>query len=139
VFVPHVIEPALGINRAFLMVLTDAYEEDTEKNRTILKLKPSLAPYKAAVFPLLKNKPELVAKAKEVYSQLSAKFAITWDERGNIGKRYLYQDEIGTPACITIDFDSLEDDSVTVRDRDTTDQVRIPISNLDAHLASMLE
>ncbi|MCB9800779.1 MAG: glycine--tRNA ligase [Pseudomonadales bacterium] len=139
VFIPHVIEPALGINRAFLMVLTDAYEEDAERNRTVLKLKPSLAPYKAAVFPLLKNKPELVHKAKEIYNQLSAKFTITWDERGNIGKRYLYQDEIGTPMCITVDFESLEDESVTVRDRDTTDQVRIKIADLEAYIASMLE
>ena len=139
VFVPHVIEPALGIARTFLMVLTDAYREDTERNRVVLALKPSLAPYKAAVFPLLKNKPELVAKAKEVYAQLAKKYSITWDDRGNIGKRYLYQDEIGTPVCITIDFDTLEDASVTIRDRDTTQQQRIPLVELEAYLTSMLQ
>ena len=138
-FIPHVIEPALGIGRAFLMVLTDAYTEDAEKKRTVLKLKPSLAPYKAAVFPLLKNKPELVEKAQAVYDSLAKKYSITWDARGNIGKRYLYQDEIGTPVCITIDFDTLEDDTVTVRDRDTTEQERIKLSNLEEYLASMLQ
>lgn len=139
VFVPHVIEPALGISRAFLMVLTDAYTVDTVKNRTVLKLKPSLAPYKAAVFPLLKNKPELVEKAKSVFAQLSQKFAITWDDRGNIGKRYLYQDEIGTPACITIDFQTLEDETVTLRDRDTTEQTRVPLMDLESTIQSMLQ
>lgn len=139
VFVPHVIEPALGIARAFLMVLTDAYWRDTQKNRIVLKLKPSLAPYKVAVFPLLKNKPELVEKAKEVFSTLSEKFETMWDERGNIGKRYLYQDEIGTPLCVTVDFESLEDDSVTIRDRDTATQQRIQIEELESYVSSMLQ
>lgn len=139
VFVPHVIEPALGISRAFLMVLTDAYTVDTLKNRIVLKLKPSLAPYKAAVFPLLKNKPELVEKAKSVFAQLSQKFAITWDDRGNIGKRYLYQDEIGTPACITIDFQTLEDETVTLRDRDTAEQTRVALVDLESTIQSMLQ
>ena len=139
VFVPHVIEPALGIARAFLMVLTDAYWVDKERERTVLKLKPSLAPYKVAVFPLLKNKPELVAKAKEVFSKLSERFETIWDERGNIGKRYLYQDEIGTPFCVTVDFDSLEDDTVTVRHRDTAEQERVQISELESLIASVLE
>ena len=125
VFVPHVIEPAAGIARFFLMVLTDAYWRDEEKNRTVLKLKPSLAPYKVAVFPLLKNKPELVEKAQAVFSQLSEKFETIWDARGNIGKRYLYQDEIGTPYCVTVDFDTLEDDTVTLRNRDTAEQERV--------------
>jgi len=139
VFVPHVIEPAVGIGRLFLMVLTDAYWNDEEKKRTVLKLKPSLAPYKVAVFPLLKNKPELIEKAKQVFSQLSDKFETMWDDRGNIGKRYLYQDEIGTPFCVTIDFDSLEDDTVTLRNRDTAEQTRIKISELESHISSMLE
>lgn len=139
VYVPHVIEPALGIARALLMVLVDAYWKDTEKNRTVLKIKPSLAPYSVAVFPLLKNKPELVEKARSVFSSLSESFATIWDERGNIGKRYLYQDEIGTPLCVTIDFDTLEDETVTVRNRDTAEQVRLPIAELESHIASMLE
>lgn len=138
VFVPHVIEPALGIARAFLMVLTDAYWNDTERNRVVLKLKPSLAPYKVAVFPLLKNKPELVEKAQSVFSLVSEKFETLWDDRGNIGKRYLYQDEIGTPFCITVDFESLENNTVTLRSRDTAEQVRIPISELESHITSML-
>lgn len=133
-FLPHVIEPAAGINRLFLMILTDAYWQDSERDRTVLRLKPSLAPYKVAVFPLLKNKPELVNKAKEVYKQLSQEFATVWDERGNIGKRYLYQDEVGTPFCITIDFDTLEDDTVTIRHRDTTKQERIKITDLASKL-----
>lgn len=139
VYIPHVIEPALGIARAFLMVLTDAYHIDEEKNRTVLKLKPSLAPYKVAVFPLLKNKPELVSKAKEVFEKLSDKFATNWDDRGNIGKRYLYQDEIGTPMCVTIDFETLEEGTVTVRDRNTAEQVRIPLDKLETHIQSVLE
>lgn len=139
VFVPHVIEPAAGIARLFLMVLTDAYYKDEEKNRTVLKLKPSLAPYKVAVFPLLKNKPELVEKAKSIFSNLSDKFETIWDDRGNIGKRYLYQDEIGTPYCVTVDFDTLEDDTVTLRNRDTAEQERVPVSELESRIASMLE
>lgn len=131
-YVPHVIEPSLGVDRTLLAVLLDAYHEEGEgdKQRIVLKLKPALAPYKAAVFPLLKNKPELVAKAEEVYKLLRKEMMVAWDDRGNIGKRYLSQDEIGTPACITIDFDTLEDDTVTVRDRDTMEQTRVKISDL---------
>lgn len=125
---PHVIEPAVGINRIFLMILCDAYRE--EEGRTYLKLNPKIAPYKAAVFPLLANKKELVSKAKEIYKDLRESIMVTFDDRGNIGKRYLYQDEIGTPFCITVDFDSLSDDSVTVRYRDTMEQDRIKISEL---------
>ncbi|MEP7167655.1 MAG: glycine--tRNA ligase [Candidatus Woesebacteria bacterium] len=129
-FVPHVIEPAVGINRLFLMVMCDAYTVDNEKQRIVLKLPKHLAPYKAAVFPLVANKPELVAKAKELYTALSQDMRIAWDDRGNIGKRYLSQDEIGTPACITVDYQTLEDDTVTVRDRDTAEQKRVAISDL---------
>ncbi len=135
--IPHVIEPALGINRTLLMVLTDAYQKD-EDGRLYLDLKPNLAPYHAAVFPLLKNKPQLVEKAKTVYEQLKTKFKVTYDERGNIGKRYLYQDEVGTPFCITVDFDSLEDAAVTVRNRNTTEQERVKIDELDRYLENML-
>ena len=133
-FLPHVIEAGVGVNRLFLMVLADSYRQDEDKKRTVLALKPSLAPYQAAVFPLLKNKPELVAKAQEVFTSLQQDFTVTWDDRGNIGKRYLYQDEIGTPLCITIDFDTLEDGTVTVRDRDTSNQQRVDISQLATHI-----
>jgi len=137
--VPHVIEPALGVNRAFLMVLADSFWIDVEKNRTVLKLKPSLAPYKIAVFPLVKNKEEIVTKAKEVFQLCSTQAYTAWDERGNIGKRYLSQDEIGTPACLTIDYQTLEDNTVTWRDRDTAEQVRVSISELPSKIASMLQ
>jgi glycyl-tRNA synthetase len=133
---PHVIEPAVGINRIFLMALSDAYEE-TEA-RTVLKLSPKLAPFKASVFPLLANKPELMSKAQEIYKDLSQSFYVSFDARGNIGKRYLAQDEIGTPYCITVDFDSLESDTVTVRDRDTMEQVRMKTSELRPFLAEKL-
>lgn len=139
VFVPHVMEPALGIGRSLLMVLTDAYYKDEEKNRIVLKLKPSLAPYKAAIFPLVKNKPEIVELAQGLFKSLSQKFSTTWDSRGNIGKRYLYQDEIGTPFCITVDYETLENQTVTIRDRDTTNQTRISISELEKYIESMLK
>lgn len=125
---PHVIEPAVGINRIFLMALSDAYVE--EEGRTVLKLSPKLAPFKASVFPLLSNKPELMAKAKEIYKDLSKSFYMNFDARGNIGKRYLAQDEIGTPYCITVDFQTIEDDTVTVRDRDTMEQIRLSVAEL---------
>ncbi len=128
-YIPWVIETSGGVDRATLFFLIDAYHE--EKDRIILKLNPKLAPYKAAVFPLLKNKPELVEKAREIYQMLKTNdLAVAWDDRGNIGKRYYSQDEIGTPYCITVDFDTLKDDTVTVRDRDTMEQKRIKISEL---------
>lgn len=134
-FIPHVIEPAVGVNRLFLMALMDAYSEDTEKERIVLSLKPQLAPYQVAVFPLLKNKPELVEKARTVFnSLLDGGLRVVWDDRGNIGKRYLSQDEIGTPWCITVDFDTITDDTVTIRTRDTAEQVRVPIADLATHL-----
>lgn len=129
-FVPHVIEPAVGINRLFLMVMCDAYTVDNEKQRIVLKLPKHLAPYKAAVFPLVSNKPELTAKAKEVYALLGETARVAWDDRGNIGKRYLSQDEIGTPVCITVDYQTLEDNTVTIRDRDTASQRRVALSEL---------
>jgi glycyl-tRNA synthetase len=138
-FLPHVIEPAGGIARFFLMTLCDAYWEDKENNRTVLKLKPSLAPYKAAVFPLAKNKPELVKIAQNIFSTLSKKYHVAWDERSSIGKRYLYQDEIGTPYCITIDYETLEDNTVTIRDRDTTEQTRLPLDQLAEYLKSRVD
>ncbi len=131
-FTPFVIEPSAGVDRIMLAILCDAYNE--EEDRVVLKLHPKLAPYKAAVFPLLKNKPELVSKAREVYSLLAKNYSlgpIAWDDRGNIGKRYYSQDEIGTPCCITIDFQTLEDGTVTVRDRDTTKQKRVKTEELN--------
>jgi len=136
--VPHVIEPAVGIDRLVLMVLCDAYWNDTANNRIVLKLSPKLAPYSVAVFPLVKNNEEVVAKAQNVFSNLSAQFRVSWDDRGNIGKRYYYQDEMGTPYCVTVDYQTLEDGTVTVRDRDTTEQIRLPIESLSAHLEKNL-
>jgi len=127
-FIPHVIEPTWGVDRSLLAVLLDSYHEDGE--RLVLKLKPYLAPYKAAVFPLLANKPELVKLARKTYDLLRKEFSVQWDDRGNIGKRYYSQDEIGTPYCITIDFDSLEKHDVTVRDRDSAKQERVMIEKL---------
>ncbi len=135
-FIPHVVEPTFGISRLFTILLMNAYTE--EDHRVYLKFKPSLAPYKAAVFPLLKNKPELVEKARSVYESLKPHFAVTWDDRGNIGKRYYSQDEIGTPFCITVDFESLDDDAVTVRDRDTAKQERIMLKELHSYLTEKL-
>lgn len=135
-FVPHVIEPAVGINRLFLMVLTDAYEKN--EKRTVLHLAPNLAPYKAAVFPLVANKPELVLKAKQVFDGLKSSFTVAWDDRGNIGKRYMAQDEIGTPWCVTVDYATLEDETVTVRDRDSMTQERINIGDLRSYFQQKL-
>jgi glycyl-tRNA synthetase len=132
-FTPYVIESSVGVGRMLLAVLTDAYNEEeiNGDTRVVLKLKPELAPYLYAVSPLLKNKPELVAKAREVYTALKKKHGnVMWDDNGNIGKRYRRQDEIGTPYCVVIDFDTLEDNTVTVRDRDTTEQKRVAISDL---------
>ena len=132
-FIPHVIEPSIGVERLFLAVLTAAYTEDEIDGspRIVLKLPAQLAPYRFCVSPLLKNKPELVEKARTVYQQLRQKYTnVTWDDSGNIGKRYRKQDEIGTPACVVIDFDTLADDTVTVRDRDTAKQTRVKIAEL---------
>lgn len=136
-FVPHVIEPSFGVERLLMAVLTSAYTEDevNGEKRTYLKLPEHLAPVKVAVSPLLKNKPELVAKAKEVYKMLKKEFGnVMYDDNGNIGKRYRRQDEIGTPYCITIDFDTLEDDTVTLRSRDTTKQKRMKIGDMSEEL-----
>lgn len=132
-FVPHVIEPSFGVERMIVAVLASAYTEDeiNGEKRTYLKLPAHLAPVKVAVSPLLKNKPELVAKAQEVYKMLKKEYGnVMYDDNGNIGKRYRRQDEIGTPYCITIDFDTLEDNTVTVRDRDTAEQTRVKTGSL---------
>lgn len=137
-YIPWILETSMGLGRVFLVVLCDAYTEDElgGETRTYLKLSPKLAPVKVAVFPLLKNKPQLVEKAREIYKILKKEFgAVEFDDNGNIGKRYRRQDEIGTPFCVTIDFDALEKgDGVTVRDRDTGKQERISEKDLIAHL-----
>jgi glycyl-tRNA synthetase len=146
-YIPYVIEPSLGVERLFLSIVTEAYDEEelvsTDKNgnekketRTVMHFHPALAPYKAAVLPLVKK---LTPKAEEVYDMLSKKFMVDFDEAGTIGKRYRRQDEIGTPFCITYDFDTLEKDNcVTVRDRDTMQQVRVAIDDLVAYLEAKM-
>ncbi len=139
-YIPYVIEPSLGADRVALAFLIDAYDEevvDAEKNdtRVVLHLHPALAPYKAAVLPLSKK---LSDKAAEVFRSLTKDFMVDFDEAGSIGKRYRRQDEIGTPFCITYDFDSETDGAVTVRDRDTMEQVRIPITELSAYIAEKI-
>ncbi|MFZ2663887.1 MAG: glycine--tRNA ligase [Patescibacteria group bacterium] len=127
--VPHVIEPTFGSSRIFLALLTNGYTE--EKDRVVLKLNKLVSPYRVAVFPLVKNKEDLVKKAREVYEMIQGRgFSVDWDDRGNIGKRYFAQDEIGTPYCITIDYQTLEDETVTIRDRDTTNQERVRIEDV---------
>ena len=132
-FVPHVLEPTFGVDRAVLAALLSAYQEEAvgdQEERVVLRLPFKLAPVKIAVFPLLKNKPELVAKAREIYKDLRSLYACEFDDNGNIGKRYRRQDEIGTPFCLTIDFDTLEKGEVTVRDRDSMQQEKIKVSEL---------
>lgn len=127
-YLPWDIETSAGVDRSLLFLLIDAYCE--EEGRVVLKFNPKLSPYKIAVFPLLANKPELVKLARKIYDDLRPQFMTAWDDRGNIGKRYYSQDEIGTPFCITVDFDSLEDKKVTVRDRDSMKQKRVVIKEL---------
>lgn len=141
-FIPHCIEPSFGLDRTVLAVLSDAYTEDTmnDEVRAYLKFAPVVAPVKVAVFPLLKNKPQLIEKAQEIYKTLRKEFsAIIFDDNGNVGKRYRRQDEIGTPYCITVDFDTVEkDDTVTVRDRDTGNQERVAVKGLIDYLKAKL-
>lgn len=136
-FTPWVIETSGGVDRATLFLLLESYTRDGD--RTILKLHPALAPIKAAVFPLVANKPDLVAKAEDLYKNLQPEFRVAWDDRGNIGKRYLSQDEAGTPYCITVDFQSLEDGTVTVRDRDTAAQERVPIDTIASYVQTHIK
>ena len=138
-YIPYVIEPSLGADRVLLAFLCDAYDEETDEKgdvRTVMHFHPALAPFKAAVLPLSKK---LSDKATEIYSELSKDFMIDFDDAGSIGKRYRRQDEIGTPICITYDFDSVEDNCVTVRDRDTMEQKRIPIAELKAYIAEAVK
>lgn len=129
-YLPWIVETSGGVDRTFLYLICDSYEEEKLENgetRTVLKVHPRLSAYKAAVFPLVSNKPDLVNKAREVFHKVAQDFSVVWDDRGNIGKRYRYQDEIGTPFCLTIDYQTLEDKTVTIRDRDTMKQERIKI------------
>jgi len=138
-YVPFVIEPAAGVNRAMAAFLLAAYDEDEVggEARTILRLHPRLAPYKLAVLPLSK-KETLTPLARQIFQQLSERYMVDYDDTQSIGKRYRRQDEVGTPLCVTVDFDSLEDGAVTIRDRDTTEQVRVPIDQLLAEVAARL-
>jgi glycyl-tRNA synthetase len=140
-FYPYVIEPAAGVNRTVLSVLMDAYSEKTNdkgETRVILKLHPALAPIKAAILPLAKNKPEIVGLAKSIKRSLQPSLRAVYDDTGGIGKLYARQDEIGTPFCVTVDHQSLEDEAVTVRDRDTWEQERVKVADLQAHLMKKL-
>ena len=141
-FYPHVIEPAAGVNRTVLAVLMDAYSEKTNdkgETRVILKLSPQLAPIKAAILPLAKNKPEIVGMAKAIKRSLQPTLRAVYDDTGGIGKLYARQDEIGTPLCVTVDHQSLEDEAVTVRDRDTWEQERVKVTDLTEHLQRRLQ
>lgn len=140
-YIPHVLEPTFGVDRALLVALCSAYNEEKigDEERVVMKFPRDLAPVKVAVFPLLKNKPELINKAREIFDSLKMEFSSEFDNNGNVGKRYRRQDEIGTPLCVTIDFDTLIDDTVTVRDRDTMKQERIKISDLIPYIKSALD
>lgn len=139
-FVPYVIEPSSGVDRTFFAIISDAYCEETvrDKTRVSLKLKPSLAPYCAAIFPLLKNRPELVELAKKIFYDIKKKFPAVYDDSGAIGKLYRRQDEIGTPFCMTVDVESITDQKVTVRDRDSMNQERVDVSKLNEYLTDKL-
>ncbi|MDQ3098497.1 MAG: glycine--tRNA ligase [bacterium] len=137
-FIPWIIETSGGVDRTFLFLMYDAYTEEVLENgdtRVVLKLHKDLAPYKVAVFPLVRNKEDITAKAREIYKSLKQTMPVIWDDRGNIGKRYRAQDEIGTPFCITVDYQTLEDGTVTVRNRDTMQQDRIKIEEILAFIA----
>ena len=139
-YIPYVIEPSLGVERSVLAVLVDAYDEeivDPEKNdtRVVMHLHPALAPFKCAVLPLSKK---LAEPATEIFHSLQKKFMVDYDESGSIGKRYRRQDEIGTPFCVTVDFDTAEDGCVTIRNRDTMEQERIKVGDLEAYIAERI-
>ena len=141
VYTPHVVETSVGVDRTFLAVLTEAFQEEDlgeGKKRTVLRLPKKLAPIKVAVFPLLKNKPELVAKAREIYDNLKSQYMCEFDDNGNVGKRYRRRDEIGTPYCVTVDFDTLETNEVTIRDRDTMEQEKVKVEELEGWLEKKL-
>ena len=141
-YIPHCIEPSLGVDRLILALICSAYAEDevAGEKRSLLKFSPRIAPIKIAVLPLLKNKEALVSKARELFDQLRLRWNCQWDAAGAIGRRYRRADEVGTPFCITVDFDTIEkDNSVTVRDRDTTEQERVPIDDLIPYLSKAID
>jgi len=140
-YVPHVIEPSIGVDRLMLAVLCSAYAEDEVggEKRNFLRFHPRLAPIKASVLPLVKNRPEIIAKAEAIYEKLQRRYHVAYDTSGAIGRRYRRADEIGTPYCITIDFDTLEDDTVTLRDRDTTEQRRVTVSELLEYMEEQID
>ena len=140
-YMPHIVEASSGVGRIMLAILSEGYTEEKvgETTRTVLKIDKRLAPIKVAVFPLLRNKPELVKKAREVYDKIKLDYMAEFDDNGNIGKRYRRQDELGTPYCLTIDFDSLEKDDVTLRDRDTMTQERVKIRDLSEVVQEQLK
>ena len=141
-FYPYIIEPSIGVNRTLLAVMMDAYTEKTNEKgetRVILKLKPELAPIKVAVLPLAKNKPEIVEMARKIKKDLQPSMRAVYDDTGGIGKLYARQDEIGTPFCVTVDHESLVDSAVTVRDRDTWAQERVPAEGLQAYLRERMK
>jgi len=139
-YMPHIIESSVGVGRIVLMLLAEAYTEEKvgDETRVVMKFPKMMAPIKVAIFPLMKNKPELVSKAREIFDNLKMKWMCEFDDNGNVGKRYRRQDEIGTPFCVTVDFETLEDSAVTVRDRDTMQQERIKISELENYIGNKL-
>ena len=140
-FIPHIVEASGGVDRSLFFLLLDAYQEqklESGENRIFLKLNPKISAYKMAIFPLASNKPELVSLAKKLYDQLSIKYSVDFDDSSNIGKKYRRQDEIGTPWCAVIDYQSLEDNTLSIRDRDTMSQIRIKIEEIDSWLSNKL-
>ena len=141
-YIPHVIEPSLGVDRLALALICSAYAEDEVggEKRNFLKFHPSIAPVKAVVLPLLKNKEVLVSKARELFDKLQLRYNVMWDASGAIGRRYRRADEIGVPFCITIDFETVEDDAgVTIRDRDSTEQIRLPVDEVIPYLSKRID
>ena len=139
-YIPNVVEPAVGVDRVVLAVICSAYNEEEVdgETRIVMKFKPAIAPIKAAVFPLVKNNPDIVERSKAVYSKLKEKFNVFYDESGAIGRRYRRMDEVGTPFCFTVDFDSLSDNCCTVRDRDSMQQQRIAFSEIENFLSEKI-
>ncbi len=145
-YVPHVVETSIGLDRMFLAIMSQALQEETvpdakgkDSTRVVLKLHPALAPIKCAVLPLVRNKEELTDKAREIFNQLKYSFACQYDEKDAIGRRYRRQDAIGTPYCVTVDFESLDDNMVTIRERDSLEQERVPIDQVEAIVSKRVD
>jgi glycyl-tRNA synthetase len=141
-YIPHCIEPSLGVDRLILAIICSAYAEDEVggEKRNLLKFSPNIAPVKVSVLPLVKNKEALVSVARELYEKLQQRWNVQWDATGAIGRRYRRADEIGTPFCITVDFDTIENDNaVTIRDRDTTEQIRLPMDDVIPYLSKQID